>query len=516
MRVVGSLVACVGLISACGTDGGDPGSTQVPADGKADYLPPGSVGSQFVDPARTYLPRRAISPLVEVGGLPALAEDVARRVDGIIANQPADGYLDANELVRAEQPDRWPAFFDDEQAEFPRLWGLLEVPEAIGPEPVRPPAIDPVEDLVPPGELVFPVLQVAELRAEWQTVARRLERLHDEDGAPETVSYADVTAALESPAAFTLAEVEVLNDLASHFRGRATSEGGHARLVVPRPGATERTLLETGGLRLRYRATISIAGTRRGEDYPMGSPIPDVWPVLTDLTLRVVPRLEAEVETGSSIVIVSANGRSCLLGEGVTPRDSWPCGIGETPQFVVETWRGGERVDAIRLFDRPYSIGSHGIALSAYAQHDLVLEDGAPLHANVTATRRGYTAGHPEKASLDLVYEVEPKTYPGVDPSIVEMLETPRLALPPGRYRTRAGEEEATFEVFPQGLVFATVTGWERVRLIPAVDFWRGTKLWADVRKESPGMVPSRPYLYQDGKVFLRAGFPVLTPSDRF
>ncbi len=135
-----------------------------PPSGKADgfdFLAGSSIPSQFVDTSRRYLRQRRIGVLSDVG-LDADHLALANRVDGVMANSPADGYLHVAELVKMEQPGVFDSLFPSEQAMLADLWKLMLVPtQEIH---VMPSALDNTVTEKLPGPVTLPVnFQITEL-----------------------------------------------------------------------------------------------------------------------------------------------------------------------------------------------------------------------------------------------------------------------------------------------------------------------------------------------------------------
>lgn len=496
---------------ACGIEP----ETEEVAEGSYEFHAPGSVASRFADPAKTYHARRSIRLLQELGALSQLEADVATRIDGIIANKPADGWVSVEELVTAEHGDKWPAFFDEEQATFPALWALMAAPDGNGPDMDLPPALTATDQSTSAGEPAAPVVAYTALPAEWQTAVRRLEKLHDDDDNDTTVSLADVLAGIASPGAFTAAELEALRKTEQWLRDRATNTPGHALVRVPTPGATSHLLFDDRGVRITLHRTTSVEGTRGAESYPIGSPIQPEIPVLTFIHAVGDEVVEIENKAGDTLLITTSKGQFCRYDGTVRlgPQSAPLCAEG-TP-VALEIWRGGKRVDGAFAKLRGVSTGRKATDLSAYSDHDMVLEDGTPLVLNITKTRSGYGGGV-LGAAYDFVYETQAKSYPGVDAAVVAKIAPATFALPAARYRTSYGSEVFTVEVRAPGVVYGGVNGkWDR--MTPAVTS-DGRKLWGIVPKPgygAPGHYARRPYLFADGKVYLTAGFPVLTEANR-
>lgn len=489
--------------------------TEEVGEGSYEFHAPGSVQSRFADPAKTYHARRSIRLLQDLGAITPLEAEVATRVDGIIANKPADGWVSVEELVTAEQADKWPAFFDDEQATFPALWSLMAAPDGKGPDMALPPALTATDRSTAAGEPAAPVVAITALPAEWQTAVRRLEKLHDDDDDDTTVSLADVLAGIAKPGAFTTAELDALRKTEQWLRDRATNTPGRALVRVPEPGTSDHVLFDDRGVRITVHRTTTLEGTRRAESYPMGSPIQPEIPILTSIQAVADEVVEIENKAGGTLIVTTSKGQYCRYDGTVRlgPQSGALCAEG-TP-VALEIWRGGKRVDGAFAKLRGVSTAKRPVDLSAYADHDVELEDGTPLSLNITKTRSGYGGGV-LGAAYDFVYEKVAKSYAGVDPAVVAKIAPATFALPAARYRTSYGSEVFTVEVREPGVVYGGVNGkWERMTPAVTTD---GRKLWGIVPKPgygAPGHYARRPYLFADGKVYLTAGFPVLTEANR-
>ena len=122
-----SLISClvaVTFISACASDDQDIWYPSEDPGGKADAFSTvkgSDIPSAHVDATKSYLLSRTIETLQTVGALDMVEARLAARVDGIIANMPADGKLHLAELVRMEDPGIHASLFPDEVAALPRL-----------------------------------------------------------------------------------------------------------------------------------------------------------------------------------------------------------------------------------------------------------------------------------------------------------------------------------------------------------------------------------------------------------
>src|SRR3954468_3620848 len=118
VRIGTVLLLATQLLSACAADDDDDIWMPPTANGKADgiTLVKGSdIPSQFVDGNKHYLSSRTVQSLVDVHALTGTNLSVAMRADGIIANLPANGKIEAAELARMESTAIFPTLFTEEQ-----------------------------------------------------------------------------------------------------------------------------------------------------------------------------------------------------------------------------------------------------------------------------------------------------------------------------------------------------------------------------------------------------------------
>lgn len=196
-----------------------------------------SFNSAYADATKTYLSKRAIYSLKKLNAFsnPSLA--LAKRVDGIIASQPANGLLSTAELLTMEQPENFKYLLAAEKAELPTLWAFLEttseVPAVLSARPTQ--SWDFKEAIVEPGTslpapLPYPIANLPE--ATWKVVAGRLQLGNDEDANPATVSLADLDAAIAAPGPFTPDELGWLIAVRDYLLANLASPL-QARILVP-------------------------------------------------------------------------------------------------------------------------------------------------------------------------------------------------------------------------------------------------------------------------------------------
>lgn len=517
MRSLACLAVLPLLVGACAAD---PIEAEPDTD-SYDFHGPGTVSSRFADPKATYLPRRSIQTLGRLDALTPAQAAVAKRVDGILANRPADGWVSVDELVRAEQADKWPAFLDEEQALFPAIWALMKAPEGKSPNMAAPFAASRVEDLSTSAtSAVPPVLKVAQLPPELQTTARRLERLFDHDGDDDTVAVADAESAVAQPGAFTPAEVDDLRKIAAFLRASATNEGGRAVVRVPAPGKTDRVLFQDRGIAVSASRTVSFTGARRTTGSSVGSFSEKVFPIISTVTMKVDDAVDLAIPAGTTLVVVKSDGDQCVY-EASQRLPAYEALCPSKSAVVLELWKGGVRIEGALAKLTSAASSTTDVDLSAYADYDFVLDDGTPLQQVWTRTAKGFDAFQQGNSSAEFTYERAARQVPGVDASLVAKLAPPTFDLPLGRYRTSFGEEVFEVEVRANGVVHAGVgkkaPPKKLERLWPVVGNFGewGTKSWRTLVKGPNGYEIDRPALRPDGTVLLRMGFPKLSAANR-
>ena len=235
MRNHSALALCVAVAAstfACAQDIGPEGEltdeSGAPAEGAIITRISGSkISSAYASPNATYLSVRSLDTLGQVGALGGVVGALARRADGIIANQPADGRVSVKELLRLEKPDVLKTLFAEEKAALPQVWALLETVNAaptVTPNVATLPALQVTDVSTPAGTLTPPAtLTVASLPPELQTIASRVELSYDKDNDDTTVAASDLVAALAKPGPYTPAEIERIKQIQATFAARASS-----------------------------------------------------------------------------------------------------------------------------------------------------------------------------------------------------------------------------------------------------------------------------------------------------
>jgi hypothetical protein len=399
--------------------------------GKADgstIIEGSTIPSQYVDANKHYLTGRRIDTLERVSALAGTDDSVAHRADGIIANLPANGRLEAAELARMETPAIFATLFPDEQMALPKLWNLLEAPFPAVTVNALPLDTTITDARVEPSMLVLPPsLLVTSLPTEYQTLAKRVQLVFNADANAGTIQIADIDAVLVMPQAFTPAEVDQLKAIRLIFIERATSNC-EANVIVPEPGHKSSTTT-LGAMSLELTTDIAIHETRTG--WPGG--LAATMTLTTDVaaTLTSPPNskvLGIELDTGAEMVIEDGQIATRL----------------STANFV-ERYVNGVRQEAYYLALPPIVPGHAQYPMTEYVDYKLVTANNTPLAKYPVAARCDSTA------IVDFEFGVTAMPNPLVDLSLVARVATPALTLPTGRYLL---PDSLKMDVYPGGVVF--------------------------------------------------------------
>lgn len=457
------LLASLLLTSACATDD-DVWWPPSSAGGKADgvqILKGSDIPSQFVTAGKKYLTGRQLDSLEEVK---ALADDtmheVAMRADGIVANHPADGRLDAGELVKFESGELAASLFPEEKAALPKLWKLLEAPggSAVSMANVAP-NVTPTEHRVEPGGLTAPTsVMISSLKTEWQTLAKRVELLANADGNASTIQLADVEHALANPGPFTPAEIEKLALIKNEILSRATSTE-IAEVIVPRPGPTM-THGMIGSIAIDFTADVTIREERGVSRWDGTSDTPSFsgslffdWTANGTLHTNQADSLVLlQLDTGKETVV---SGSEIELPE-------------VAGSVVVERYVAGDRQETHLVAFPAFSPGSHmgDHDWGEYLDYDFVLADHTHLVKNVTATKyesQYYSNNYGQTLKhwfATFRWEREAKPSPGAnyEEDVLGEVETPSVALPPGRYEQPIGNGQTAYlDIYRPGVFFIRI-----------------------------------------------------------
>lgn len=451
-RALAFSLALSTLLGACALEDDDDIWMPPGSNGKSDgvqIIKGNTIPSQHVAATKDYLTGRSISSLAQVGALPAGDDlELAKRADGIIANLPANGRIEAAELARMESPQIFATLFPNEQAALPRLWPLLEAPSGAA-TPVTVPGADltVTDQSTLPGGLTPPAsLLISSLEAGWQQTARRVQLVFNGDGDAGTIQQADIQSVLADPQAFTPAEVELLKAILAEFHRRATSFE-EAKAQVPQPGTTTRRT-QLGMMALDFSSEIAIAESR---NISWGG---GAWPSLSVSTsMRVVATSSGTLAAppGSKLVMLSLGDGSEQVFEGAESQLA-SLAVGD---YVLERYTMGARQETFHLALPGFTMGEKREDATRFLDYVLVTPAGATLVKNAVATSNGNGSSN----NAEFRHELTATVYPGVDAGTAAAVATPWTSLPNGRYEVLMENTKVILDLYPQRVAIATVSG---------------------------------------------------------
>lgn len=468
------LVASLLLTSACATDTDNWWPT-TSAGGKADgvqLLDGSDIPSQYVSANKKYLTSRQLDSLEQVHAFTGTMEAVAMRADGIVANHPANGRLDAGELAKLETGEIAASLFPEEKSALPKLWKLLEAPSGTAVSMANiAPDLKPIEHRVEPSGVVAPAsVAISSLATEWQTLAKRVELLANGDGNASTIQVADVDHVLANPGPFTPAEIEQLKLIKLDILARGTS-AVVAELIVPRPGHTTASGM-IGSIAVDFNADISIREERylsQGHAYG-ASP----W-LSTNLYFDWTANGTLHTQPGDWLILLDLDtGKETVLsGSDI-----------EIPEVagsvVIERYIAGQRQETTLVAFPAFSPGNHAGDYNyaeEFLDYDLVLADHTRLVKNVTSTSWSYSSFGDDNERWNAIYhwDLDAKPLPPADDHQADVLarvETPTLLLPPGRYAQPLGNGQTAYlDIYGPGVFFGRV-GNQSHHLTPGYQQW--------------------------------------------
>ncbi|MGE5182025.1 MAG: hypothetical protein ACM31C_08180 [Acidobacteriota bacterium] len=416
--------------------------------GKADgytTLKGSDIPSAFVDPNKYYMMSRNIANLNTVSALDMVEAPLAKRIDGIIANMPADGLINLAELVRMENPAIHSSLFPQEQAALPKLWKLFEAPSTndvvYGPKD----NFGVLDDSYPPAAAVPPAsLAISALPTDLQAPAQRLENVYNSDSDATTVTLADLASGIANPAAFTQAEVTAFASIQAVFRDQAVAQSDAKLVVSPAPGtfAVDATL---GPATFHMAGTTTIDEQRQDYSNYLTSTLTATQAVATTVALAA----------GTQLVVIDQDaGTETVFGAGTVP--SLPKG-----QFVFEAWNGGQRTFSTNA-TLPLMTSKQQSQLSDKLDYTL-MSGLTPLVRNLnsaTVTYNGYTY-YTVHYTFDTTTIAPPAN---ANQQAVTATSSPAVKIPVGRYSFPTSR--TTFYVYPNNVVWLNYGG-TMYRMLP-------------------------------------------------
>jgi hypothetical protein len=414
--------------------------------GKADAFTTirgSDIPSAFADPNKSYMISRRIANLSAVGAMDMVQGDLAKRIDGIIANIPADGMLHLAELVRMENPTINGSLFPAEKQALPKLWKLVEAPDAndvvFGPKD----NFGVLDGSTPPAAAIPPAqVAIATLAPELQSPATRLENLYNNDGNATTVSLTDLASGIANPAPFTPAEQGAFATTQAVIRDKAVATA-EVKLVVspgPAPFIKDATLGPT---------TFHMTGATKFDEQRQ------LFSTQMTSTLTATQSL-------SATVAMPANAQVLVLAEDSAAETVFPAGaVPGLPggDYLFEVWQGGTRTFSTNA-RLPVMTSQKTIALNDKLDYPLVA-GLAPLVRNLnTATANG--AGvYMTHYTFDTAVIPPPAN---VVQQAVTATASPTITIPVGRYTLTQG---AILYVYSNNVMWFS-WGNTQYRLLPA------------------------------------------------
>lgn len=431
---------------ACGEDGPPPPAGQ--ASEIIERVPGSALLSPNADPSASYLTVRSLRTLETVGALDGARGALARRVDGIIANQPSDGRLSVRELLQIEAPGFVETLRPEERALLPALWKLLETtrdePTAIPASPDIPMGGDDAVDvsILPSGLDVPRVLAVSSLPASLRPAMARLEIARDDDGDDGTVSRADLAAAVASPGPYTPDEIAAFRAVDTLFLERAVSPCS-ARAKVPAPIDTRTTLGAWSG------ATLTRSQLLRYEEER-------TFPFARNV---VHTKLRAVREEGLALGGLPSGGRIVLLQEGSeqeTVLSNGPLAALPEGTSTLEVWVAGARQGSFRVKSPRLVAFQAERNLAHLVDYRLFLDHGEEL------------ARYPrEESDARLRSELRPgPPSPSGLGALAPKFASPVPDLAPGHYELATGIGTVGVDVYPERVVTVSLPSAAKLRAV--------------------------------------------------
>ena len=451
--------------SGCGDDDDDwmPPTANGKADGALVILKGSDVPSQYVDAGKHYLPSRRIDTLEQIAALKDVPASVAHRADGIIANLPMNGRLDAAELVKMEKPQFFVTLYPEEQQALPLLWKLLEAP-APNPTAVDVPVVDLTitPQLVEPGGLTYPTsIAIATLPADLQPAAKRVQLAFNADSNAATIQVVDIDKVLADPGAFTPTEVAHLQAVKLVFAERATSTE-EAKAKVPTPGRHTKTTT-FGQMSLELAANVTIRESRISKlQYNYNAPAD--WTV--GLAVEQESSMTLHAPADSKLVVLELDtGNETVFADSDVAYVQHPVG-----NVVIERYTLGERKETHEVALPPFE-GTVSKPADDFIDYRL-FAGTTELHKNVYQT--GITDSYNRAAYAYSRYETTANEPTDTDRTIVDLLATPKSSLPPSRYEIAGSPSNIAIDIYPQRVVIAHYAG-HTARLLP---YWTNDRVF--------------------------------------
>jgi hypothetical protein len=419
--------------------------------GKADgftTIKGSDIPSQYVDPNKYYMIQRKIANLTAVGALDMTETTLAGRVDGIIANMPADGAMNLAELVRMEDPAIFDSLFSDEKAALPKLWKLVEAPDANDSLIGNRDNFGVVDTSLQPAAAVPPAsLAISSLTADQQTAATRLENVYNSDGDATTVTLADLAQGVGNPGAFTQTEETTFAAIQAVFRAQAVAQSTSTLDVSPGPGTSAKDGV-VGPVSFHLTETTQF----NEERYQRSTSAMQITFTATQSAVAT-----ATPPTGAQVFLLSQDtGTETVFGAGAVP--SLPAGV-----YVFEVWQAGQRSYSSNA-QLPLMTSMQQISLIDKLDYTLV--SALPLVRNLTAAT--YNLNNSGAYDTQFTYNTTTTAPPANASQLaVQYTATPNVRIPVGRYSFP--QANTIFYVYPNNVLWLRANG-QMMRMLPTTN----------------------------------------------
>jgi hypothetical protein len=408
-----------------------------------------SLNSPNAKSSATYLTARRVDTLQQVGALTGVALGLAARVDGIIANQPADGRVSVQELLQIEKPGFIETLFAEEKAALPKVWETLETTRGVATNVTLPPnlTLEAVDLSTTGGAPIKPAkLAIASLDAGLVAAARRLQLTRNDDGDAETVTEADLDAAIATPGPYTPDEVKSFQAIKALFVARAGT-ALRAKVQVTDPGTTTKLLATWGPAKLSYDQLVSYQ-ERRSRSFFGGNRSGSSLDL--NITAGLNRAANVALPPDHFLVILDETSESEVVSKG---------GAIQKPAAgpsTVEVWSGGVRLARFRARLPAFASTQENKDLSAFGDYGFVAKNGSPLFRNVTDAKMNRNSADSVWANWS--YDLAQKPVPAAaEPWVLGELVTPGFAIVPGRYEVPVPSfGNLTVDLYPEGVVRVT------------------------------------------------------------
>lgn len=434
--------------------------------------PGNQIPSPHVKANATYLTARRVDTLAKVGALSGVALELASRVDGIIANQPADGRFSIEELLQIEKPGFVETLFPEEKAALPKVWSMLETIRSV-PANVTLPALATLEAIdlsTPAGAPIKPAeLDIATLgNPTLIAAAKRLQLTKNADGDASSVAEVDLDAAIATPGPYTPDEIDAFKKIKELFLARAGTSL-RAKVQVTDPGTTTKVLGNWGPAKLTFDQTVAVTETRSRTFHrsPFGF---NRSATSLDVTLveTLVRTANVTLPANHFLVILDDTSEQELVstgGELVKP---------VAGASTIEVWTGGVRVNRFRARLPALDATRENKDLKDFADHAFVGKSGAPLFRNVVDAKRTVQSYDQAWVKYDYAKTAAPPLA-NLETTALPEVVTPTIPLASGRYELQIPSFGAlVVDVYPEG--FLRVTRPDGQTLRSRLYIWHNTQ----------------------------------------